>query len=74
MGCTQGKTDKDIQGNNNNVLQMKYVPLFDLKRNLLEELSMSDNHFFSSFITMRFQNSLRKNPEIKINIDRLRSK
>ena len=52
----------------------QYVPLYTLKRNLLNELCMSDDHFYQSFITYRFRNSLRKSTEVKQNVDLLQRK
>ena len=72
MGCSSGKPHHHHKAEKEFEQLMPYTPLFELKRNLLEELNMSDNHFFSSFVTLRFHNSLRRNPEIKINIDRVR--
>ena len=67
---------KDNQGRLNNEQEQiaQYVPLYTLKRNLLGELNMTDDHFFQSFVTYRFKNSLRKSPEVKINIDILQRK
>lgn len=41
----------------------QYKPLFALKRDLLHKLGMNDDHFYSIFITYRFKESIRANPE-----------
>ena len=38
----------------------QFMPLLVVKRRLLEQLGIDDNHFYQIFVTYRFKHSLRK--------------
>ena len=46
--------------------------MFDLKKELLETLNMTDDHFYQVFCTFRFRGSMRANEEFKNLLDNLR--
>ena len=53
---------------------MLYKPLFSLKRNLLLNLGMDDDHFYAVFCTYRFLTSTRRDMEFRENIKIMRNK
>ena len=53
---------------------MLYKPLFSLKRNLIQNLGMDDDHFYAVFCTYRFLYSTRRDMEFRENIKIMRNK
>ena len=51
---------------------LQYKPLFELKRDLLSRLNITDGHFFSVFCTMRFRNSVRRSQGFLTAVDAVR--
>ena len=44
------------------------LPLYLMKRNLMDKLKIDDSHFYSAFLNFRFKSSIRKSTEIINNI------
>jgi len=72
--CLSVKKDNQSRLTDDKETIAQYVPLFTLKQNLLRDLNMSDDHFYQSFITYRFKNSLRKSSEVRTNVEILQKK
>ena len=72
--CLSVKKDNSNRLNDDKEAIVQYVPLFTLKQNLLRELNISDDHFYQSFITYRFKNSLRKSDGVRKNVEILQKK
>ena len=48
------------------------LPLYLMKRNLMDKLKIDDSHFYSAFLNFRFKSSIRKSTEIINNIKQIR--
>ena len=68
------KPENNTEQDNTQTKLDQYVPLYILKKNLMEELNIDDEHFFKVFVTYRFKNSNRNTDEIAYNIKQLRRK
>ena len=65
MGVTCSRQNKIIAlETEKNPKLTKMLPLYLMKRNLMEKLNIDDSHFYAAFLNYRFKSSIRKSTEI----------
>ena len=72
--CCSTETDVKSMKENEEEQMVNYMPLLTLKRQLMNKLGITDDHFYQIFITYRFKNSIRRSEQFEKNIQIIREK